>query len=135
MSIVYDELEFASANHIVVHYLVETCDITPRHIFVTQDVNSTDIIKIDATKIFTEKEILYFTLGYLINVQTIVIKNFDINHTLVKWRDSYMNPTNSFAIANNIAHHWEWNLINIINVDSGRRKARINSPLDHTRGA
>ena len=135
MSIVYDELEFALPNHLVINHFIKTRHITPKHITVTQDVNSSNLIKVDTTKIFTEIEILYLPFSCLVDVQAIVIKNFDINNTLIKRRDTYMHTAHRLTIANNIAHHRQRNLIDIINIDTRRRQTSINTALNHTRRA
>src|ERR1019366_4721590 len=134
MRIVNDQMELALAYLRKIDRLIETFNVATEHINVAQDLNGSNIIEIDTTIIFAEEEVFDLTFGCFINVQTILIKELDIDNTLIMGCHTDMHAAYRIGIANIVARNWHRHLIDIVHVDTSRRHTRIDTALDHTRG-
>src|SRR5579884_2778875 len=133
MRIIHDKLEFLPADGILIHHLEEAFKITPNHIRALQDLYRPYFIQIDATEVFAEEQVLDFALGGLVDIQPLVIEEFDIDHPLIVWRDLHMHPTDSISGTNKVACNRDGNLIDILDVHACRWYARHNATFNHTR--
>src|SRR5579862_1559579 len=116
MSIIYNQMELTLANNLPVDDLIEALHITTTHIRITEYSNHTNIVQVHTAEILAEEKILNLTLSRLIDIQTILIEDFDIHHALIIRRNPHMYATDGLRVADKVARHRDRYLIDVVNV-------------------
>src|SRR5207245_9106571 len=110
LGIIEHQLEFPLAHVCMIDYLPKAIKVTIEYVGILQDVNRAQVVQVDAAEIFTEVQVFNLTLGRLIDVQPVLIKELDVDDAPVMGREAHMHPPNCLSRADKVACTGQWHL-------------------------